>query len=55
MNQDETVLVFPGGGRDMLKFKGEEYRLLWQGRSGFARLAIAMVQLTPLGILARHW
>ncbi|MCQ4361482.1 acyltransferase family protein [Mycobacterium gordonae] len=41
MRQDATLLVFPGGGRDMLKFKGEEYQLRWEGRSGFARLAIA--------------
>jgi 1-acyl-sn-glycerol-3-phosphate acyltransferase len=41
MRLDETILVFPGGGRDMLKFKGEEYQLNWEGRSGFARLAIA--------------
>ena len=41
MRRDETILVFPGGGRDMLKFKGEEYQLNWEGRSGFARLAIA--------------
>ena len=27
MRFDETILVFPGGGRDMLKFKGEEYQL----------------------------
>lgn len=40
MRQDETILVFPGGGRDMLKFKGEEYTLHWERRSGFARLAV---------------
>ncbi|TQK32126.1 acyltransferase-like protein [Arthrobacter sp. SLBN-53] len=41
MANGETVLVFPGGGREMPKFKGEEYQLNWEGRSGFARLAIA--------------
>ncbi|HEX5144546.1 MAG TPA: lysophospholipid acyltransferase family protein [Mycobacterium sp.] len=40
MAHDETVLVFPGGGREIAKFKGEEYRLRWDGRSGFARMAI---------------
>ncbi len=52
MRQGETVLVFPGGGRDMLKFKGEEYQLLWQGRSGFARLAIAHdYPIVPVGLV----
>jgi 1-acyl-sn-glycerol-3-phosphate acyltransferase len=39
MRHDEPILVFPGGGREIAKFKGEEYTLLWQGRAGFARLA----------------
>lgn len=52
MRQNETVLVFPGGGRDMLKFKGEEYQLLWEGRSGFARLAIAHdYPIVPVGLV----
>jgi 1-acyl-sn-glycerol-3-phosphate acyltransferase len=41
MEHNETVLVFPGGGRELPKFKGEEYQLKWEGRSGFARVAIA--------------
>lgn len=36
----ETILVFPGGGREVFKRKGEKYRLLWGDRLGFARLAI---------------
>jgi 1-acyl-sn-glycerol-3-phosphate acyltransferase len=52
MRENETVLVFPGGGRDMLKFKGEQYRLMWQGRSGFARLAIAhRYPIIPVGLV----
>lgn len=52
MRRDETILVFPGGGRDMLKFKGEEYRLQWQGRSGFARLAVAHdYPIVPVGLV----
>ena len=52
MRRDETILVFPGGGRDMLKFKGEEYQLQWQGRSGFARLAIAHdYPIIPVGLV----
>lgn len=52
MRHDETVLVFPGGGREMLKFKGEEYQLLWEGRRGFARLAIAHgYPIVPVGLV----
>lgn len=40
MRQDETILVFPGGGREIAKFKGEENTVNWRGRSGFARVAI---------------
>ena len=38
MLNDETILVFPGGGREIGKFKGEEYTLRWENRYGFARL-----------------
>jgi 1-acyl-sn-glycerol-3-phosphate acyltransferase len=41
MQNNETVLVFPGGGRELGRFKGEEHQLKWQGRAGFARVAIA--------------
>jgi hypothetical protein len=36
----EAVLVFPGGGREVFKHKGEKYKLVWKERVGFARLAI---------------
>jgi 1-acyl-sn-glycerol-3-phosphate acyltransferase len=36
----EAVLVFPGGGREVMKHKGEQYDLIWKERIGFARLAI---------------
>jgi 1-acyl-sn-glycerol-3-phosphate acyltransferase len=38
--QGEAVLVFPGGGREVMKRKGERYKLVWKERIGFARLAI---------------
>ncbi|AQT78981.1 glycerol acyltransferase [Mycolicibacterium litorale] len=41
MRANEPVLVFPGGGREIAKFKGEEYKLRWEHRAGFARVAIA--------------
>ena len=40
MRNGETVLVFPGGGREIAKFKGEESTINWKGRTGFAREAI---------------
>jgi len=40
MRADEPVLVFPGGGREVAKRKGEKYQLIWKTRIGFARLAI---------------
>ena len=50
MQNNETVLVFPGGGRELGKFKGEEYQLKWEGRAGFARVAIANdYPIVPVG------
>jgi 1-acyl-sn-glycerol-3-phosphate acyltransferase len=40
MAQNETILFFPGGGREIAKFKGEENTINWTGRAGFAREAI---------------
>jgi 1-acyl-sn-glycerol-3-phosphate acyltransferase len=52
MRHDETVLVFPGGGREIPKFKGEEYTLRWQGRSGFARVAVENgYPIVPVGLV----
>lgn len=41
MRAGEPILVFPGGGREVFKHKGEEYHLIWKNRTGFASLAIA--------------
>jgi 1-acyl-sn-glycerol-3-phosphate acyltransferase len=52
MRHNETILVFPGGGREMPKFKGEEYTLRWQGRSGFARLSVQHdYSIVPVGLV----
>ena len=40
MKAGQHVLVFPGGGREVMRRKGEAYRLVWKQRTGFARLAI---------------
>lgn len=34
------ILIFPGGGREVMKRKHEAYKLIWKQRTGFARLAI---------------
>lgn len=52
MRHHEALLVFPGGGREMPKFRGEDYQLFWEGRSGFARLAIAHdYPIVPVGLV----
>ncbi|WP_457214082.1 lysophospholipid acyltransferase family protein [Mycobacteroides abscessus] len=37
---NEPIAVFPGGRREVMKFKGEEYTINWGERAGFARLAM---------------
>lgn len=52
MRHNETILVFPGGGREIAKFKGEEYRLSWRGRAGFARTAVENdYPIVPVGLV----
>jgi len=52
MLHNETILVFPGGGREIAKFKGEEYQLNWRGRSGFARIAVENdYPIVPVGLV----
>lgn len=41
MMAKEHILVYPGGGREVAKRKGEQYKLTWKTRTGFARMAIA--------------
>ncbi len=40
LERGACVLVFPGGAREVTRRKGEKYTLHWQGRTGWARLAI---------------
>ena len=40
MRDGEALLVFPGGGREVAKRRGEKYRLMWKERLGFARMAL---------------
>ena len=39
MRGQQHILVFPGGGREVMRRKGESYQLLWKQRLGFVRLA----------------
>lgn len=40
MEGGEHILVYPGGGREVAKRKGEQYKLEWKTRTGFARMAM---------------
>ena len=40
MQDNQCILVFPGGAREVAKRRGEHYQLVWGERAGFARLAI---------------
>lgn len=40
MQQGESVLVFPGGAREVMRRRDEKYSLIWKRRTGFARMAI---------------
>jgi 1-acyl-sn-glycerol-3-phosphate acyltransferase len=40
MEAGHTLLVYPGGGREVTKGRGTNYKLLWEGRTGFVRMAI---------------
>jgi 1-acyl-sn-glycerol-3-phosphate acyltransferase len=50
LSAGEAVLVYPGGGREVAKRKGEAHRLIWKQRMGFARMAIeAGCPVVPFG------
>lgn len=40
MQFKQHILVFPGGTNEILKVKGENYKLKWEDRFGFVKLAI---------------
>ena len=40
MKRKDSIMVFPGGTREICKKKGEEYILKWSDRTGFVRLAM---------------
>ncbi len=40
MQAEEHIIVYPGGGGEVMKRKGEQHTLRWKNRTGFARMAI---------------
>jgi 1-acyl-sn-glycerol-3-phosphate acyltransferase len=49
LQQGESILIFPGGTRELY---GEPDRLRWDGRDGFARLAIeTQAPIVPFAII----
>ncbi|WP_051407320.1 lysophospholipid acyltransferase family protein [Nocardia sp. CNY236] len=54
LQRGEAAIVFPGGGREAVRRKNEKYVLKWEGRTGFARMAIAagapIVPVASIGV-----
>lgn len=49
LRQGEMCLVYPGGSAESFKGPDQRYKLLWQNRMGFAKLAIsAQVPVVPV-------
>jgi 1-acyl-sn-glycerol-3-phosphate acyltransferase len=40
MSEGKSLVVFPGGAREVMKRRDEKYKLVWGKRAGFARLAL---------------
>lgn len=52
MNSGASILVFPGGGREVMRRKHEQYTLIWKHRLGFVRQAIKHgYDIIPFGSL----
>jgi 1-acyl-sn-glycerol-3-phosphate acyltransferase len=48
----ELVLVYPGGARETTRDPSRRYRLDWEGRLGFARMALeAQVPIVPVACI----
>ncbi|PXX54604.1 1-acyl-sn-glycerol-3-phosphate acyltransferase [Nocardia tenerifensis] len=52
LKRGDAVIVFPGGGREAVRRKNEKYVLKWEGRTGFARMAIeAGAPIVPVAMI----
>lgn len=50
LRDGQIVVVFPGGAREATRTRHDRYRLQWDGRLGFARLAVeAGCPIVPFG------
>jgi 1-acyl-sn-glycerol-3-phosphate acyltransferase len=48
----QSVLVFPGGGREVARRRSDHYPLVWRERIGFARLALEFgYQVVPFAMI----
>lgn len=52
MDDRQSILVFPGGIREVLKRRDEKYTLQWKKRIGFVSLALEKgYTITPIGVV----
>lgn len=52
MKDRQSLFVFPGGAREALKKKSEDYQLVWKHRTGFVKLAIENdYDIVPVGVM----
>lgn len=52
MEDGQSILVFPGGAREVVKKRKETYDLVWKERLGFVRLALQHdYDIVPVGIV----
>lgn len=50
MQSGQSILIYPGGGREVLKNKDEAYKLIWKERLGFAAMAMKYgYDIVPFG------
>lgn len=51
MDAQQSILVFPGGAREVMKRHDEKYTLQWKKRVGFVKLALeGGYSITPVGV-----
>jgi 1-acyl-sn-glycerol-3-phosphate acyltransferase len=52
LKHGDTVLVYPGGARETTRDPSKKYQLDWEGRLGFARVALkAQVPIVPVACI----
>lgn len=40
MQQGDSIMLFPGGAREVMRRRGEKYQLIWKQRTGFVEIAM---------------